>query len=76
VATELNVPRLVFDGMGGFALAISRIVVIHKPHAKVSSPYEPFAVPGYPHLMLTKVDLEPPFDDPDPKGPHWDFVQE
>jgi UDP-glucoronosyl and UDP-glucosyl transferase len=76
VATELNIPRLVFDGMGGFALAISIIVSINKPHAKVLSPYEPFAVPGYPHLLLTKADLEPPFDDPDPKGPHWDFVQE
>ncbi|KAJ3699290.1 hypothetical protein LUZ61_002995 [Rhynchospora tenuis] len=76
VATELNIPRLIFYGMGGFAQTVSAIVSTHKPHAKVSSTYEPFAIPGFPQLLLTKSDLEPPFDDPDPKGPHWDFVVE
>ncbi|KAJ4763980.1 Glycosyltransferase [Rhynchospora pubera] len=76
VASELNIPGLVYFGMGGFAQTVSTIVNNHKPHAKVSSAYEPFAIPGFPHLSLTKSDLEPPFDDPDPKGPHWDFVVE
>ncbi|KAF3331485.1 UDP-glycosyltransferase 90A1-like protein [Carex littledalei] len=76
VATELSIPSFVSYGMGGFANTVSALVSIHKPHAKVSSPDEPFAVPGFPHLSLTKADLEPPFDDPDPKGPHWDFVVE
>ncbi|KAF3325219.1 UDP-glycosyltransferase 90A2 [Carex littledalei] len=51
-------------------------VMIHKPHAEVSSPDEPFVVPRLTHLSLTKADLKPTFDDPDSKGPYWDFVRE
>ncbi|XP_078169033.1 UDP-glycosyltransferase 90A1-like [Carex rostrata] len=76
VATELSIPCLFSYGMGGFAHSVFMSVSIHKPHAEVSSPDEPFPVPGFPHLMLTKADLEPPFDDPEPKGPHWDFIVE
>ncbi|KAJ3699289.1 hypothetical protein LUZ61_002994 [Rhynchospora tenuis] len=73
VATELNIPRLVFNGIGGFSQTVSVIVAIHKPQAEVPSSNESFAIPGFTHLSLTKDDLEPPFDDPDPKGPHWNF---
>ncbi|KAF3325228.1 Cytokinin-O-glucosyltransferase 3 [Carex littledalei] len=50
--------------------------MMHKPHAEVSSPDEPFVVLRLTHLSLTKADLKPPFDDPDPKGPYWDFIRE
>ncbi|KAJ3694794.1 hypothetical protein LUZ60_000171 [Juncus effusus] len=75
-ASDHNVPCITFYGMGGFAQAMSAAVSVHKPHAGISSPYEPFAVPGFPQLFLTKSDLEPPFDDPNPKGPHYDWVAE
>ncbi|EMS57453.1 UDP-glycosyltransferase 90A1 [Triticum urartu] len=48
----------------------------HKPQALVSSPTEPFLVPGLPDLRITIADLGPPFDVPEPAGPHWDFVCE
>ncbi|XP_044959114.1 UDP-glycosyltransferase 90A1-like [Hordeum vulgare subsp. vulgare] len=74
IADELGMPRLVTFGFGGFATYVSRAVTEHRPHAHVSSPSEPFLVHGLPNLRLTKADLNPPFDDPEPSGPHWDFI--
>ncbi|KAF7094844.1 hypothetical protein CFC21_097120 [Triticum aestivum] len=71
VADELGIPRLVTLGIGGFASYIYGAVMTH---ALVRSPTEPFPVPGLPDLRITKADLSPPFDDPEPAGPHWDFV--
>uniref|UniRef100_A0ACD5ZM00 Uncharacterized protein n=1 Tax=Avena sativa TaxID=4498 RepID=A0ACD5ZM00_AVESA len=77
VADELALPRLVTLGMGGFASYVCAAVTAHRPHAGVSSPSEPFPVHGLPPgLRLTKADLHPPFDDPEPAGPLWDFVCE
>jgi UDP:flavonoid glycosyltransferase YjiC (YdhE family) len=76
VADELALPRLVSVGMGGFASYVSGAVMAHRPHARVSSPSEPFPVHGLPGLRLTKADLHPPFDDPEPAGALWDFVRE
>ncbi|CAN6207986.1 unnamed protein product [Urochloa humidicola] len=73
-AAALAVPRLVSLGMGAFAPYVSGAVAAQKPHARVGSPSEPFELDGLPRLRLTKADLNPPFDDPDPAGPHWDFV--
>jgi len=75
-ADDLGVPRLVSLGMGAFPLCVAAAVMAQKPHARVSSPLEPFQVDGLPGLRLTKADLHPPFDDPEPAGPHWDFVCE
>ncbi|CAL5052345.1 unnamed protein product [Urochloa decumbens] len=74
-AAELAVPRLVSLGIGAFASYVAGAVVAQKPHALVGgSPSEPFELDGLPGLRLTKADLHPPFDDPEPAGPHWDFV--
>ncbi|OAY65830.1 UDP-glycosyltransferase 90A1 [Ananas comosus] len=75
-AAELGVPSVVFNGMGAFASAVSLAVTVHKPHAGVASRLEPFPVHPFPGLRLTRADLAPPFDDPDPKGPLWDFIVE
>ncbi|OEL18476.1 UDP-glycosyltransferase 90A1 [Dichanthelium oligosanthes] len=75
-ADDLGVPRLVSVGMGAFAPYVCRAVMAQKPHARVSSPSEPFEVDGLLGLRLTKADLHPPFDDPEPAGRHWDFVCE
>ncbi|XP_073010059.1 UDP-glycosyltransferase 90A1-like [Typha latifolia] len=74
VADELGIPTLVFYGIGGFSLAVSAVVMRDKPHSGVTSPYESFPVQAFPNLRLTKADLEPPFDEPDPTGPMWDIV--
>ncbi|XP_037463017.1 UDP-glycosyltransferase 90A1-like [Triticum dicoccoides] len=74
IADELGMPRLVTLGFGGFATYVNRAVTTHRPHARVSSPSERFPVHGVPDLRLTKADLNPPFDDPEPSGPHWDLI--
>lgn len=76
VADELGMPRLVTLGIGGFASYVCGAVMTHKPQALLSSPTEPFPVPGLPDLSITMADLGPPFDVPEPAGPHWDFVCE
>ncbi|CAN6178470.1 unnamed protein product [Urochloa humidicola] len=73
-AAQLAVPRLVSFGMGAFASYVSRAVVEQKPHARVRSLSEQFELHDLPGLRLTKADLNPPFDDPEPSGPNWDFV--
>ncbi|TVU11691.1 hypothetical protein EJB05_45292, partial [Eragrostis curvula] len=73
---ELGVPRLVSMGISAFANYVCSAVMMKKPHARVSSPTEPFELDGLPGLRLTKADLQPPFDDPEPAGRHWDFVSD
>jgi hypothetical protein len=75
-ADGLGVPRLVSHGMGAFSCYATLAVLIQKPHARVSSPWEPFEVDGLPGLQLTTADLSPPFDDLEPAGRHWDFICE
>ncbi|CAD6337043.1 unnamed protein product [Miscanthus lutarioriparius] len=75
-ADGLGVPRLVSLGMGAFSCYVTLAVLAQKPHARVSSPWEPFEVDGLPGLQLTTADLRPPFDDPEPAGRHWDFICE
>ncbi|KAL6631371.1 hypothetical protein ACP70R_028221 [Stipagrostis hirtigluma subsp. patula] len=75
-ADELGLPRLVCTGTGAFASYVCTAVLNQKLHARVSSPAEPFAVDGLPGLRLTKAELPPPFHEPEPAGPLWDFVSE
>ncbi|XP_028070818.1 UDP-glycosyltransferase 90A1-like [Camellia sinensis] len=64
-AAKLGIPRLVFYGMSNYATTMSEIVVRERPHAKVSSDDEPFPVPDFPWLKLTRNDFEPPFSQAD-----------
>ncbi|KAG1326971.1 UDP-glycosyltransferase 90A1 [Cocos nucifera] len=77
-ASKFGIPRMVFYGMGNFSQTMCREVSVYKPHAGVTSYDEPFRVPGFPHLWLTRSDLEPPFDDPDPdpKDPLYQLIVE
>ena len=75
-ADGLGVPRLVSLGMGAFSCYVSRAVLVQKPHARVTSPWEPFEIEGLLGLQLTTADLSPPFDHPEPAGRHWDFICE
>ncbi|KAB8102063.1 hypothetical protein EE612_033278 [Oryza sativa] len=60
--------------MSAFATYVAGAVTAHKPHARVGSPSEPFEVDGLAGLRLTRADLNPPFDEPEPTGPLWDLV--
>ncbi|KQK18635.1 UDP-glycosyltransferase 90A2 [Brachypodium distachyon] len=75
-ADELAVPRLVTCGFSAFASYVAHAVMAHRPLSQVASPSEPFPLHGVSggDLRLTQSDLHPPFDDPAPSGPLWDFV--
>ncbi|KAJ6820744.1 putative UDP-glycosyltransferase 90A1 [Iris pallida] len=75
-AADLGLPRMVFYGMGSFAMTVSATVAREKPHAGLVSDDQPFPVPGFPQLQLTRNDMNPPFDDPNPSGPLHEFVTE
>ncbi|RZC53849.1 hypothetical protein C5167_012707 [Papaver somniferum] len=60
-ATKLGIPRLVFYGS-----------VSHGPN----SDDEPFALPDFPWIKLTRNDFESAFTEPDIDGPHFQFMME
>ncbi|MQM03620.1 hypothetical protein Taro_036407 [Colocasia esculenta] len=75
-AAAFGIPRLVFDGMGWFARTVSSLVGIGRPHAGLNSDVQPFQVPGFPQIWITKADFPPPLDDPDSRSPEKDFILE
>ncbi|XP_058113885.1 scopoletin glucosyltransferase-like [Magnolia sinica] len=53
-----DVPRLVFHGMGAFAMSVCKSVLVHSPQKHVSRDDESFSVPSLPlTTRLTLVDL-------------------
>ncbi|KAL7098572.1 hypothetical protein ACP275_09G025500 [Erythranthe tilingii] len=75
-AERFNVPRLVFSGMGQFSFTMYQIFGRERPHAQTNSLDEPFSMPGFPHLKLTRNDFSPPFNEIEPSGPYVDFMAE
>ncbi|KAF8407936.1 hypothetical protein HHK36_007076 [Tetracentron sinense] len=75
-ATKFGIPRLVFYGMSNYSMAISKVVTKYRPYLGLKSDDEPFDVPCFPWVKLTRNDLEPPFCDPEPKGEYSEFVME
>ncbi|KAI3454518.1 hypothetical protein Pfo_011181 [Paulownia fortunei] len=75
-AERFGVPRLVFFGMGNFSCTMYQILGREKPHAGTDSLDEPFSMPGFPELKLTRNDFEPPFNEIDPSGPYVEFMEE
>lgn len=43
---DFGVPRLVFHGMGVLSMAISKSVILHRPHLKAKSVSDPLDFPG------------------------------
>lgn len=73
-ASRLCIPRLVFDGVSNYAMALYKI--ISERDFPTSSDDEVFKVgPYFPYLKLTKNDFEPEFSHPEP-GEHMDFYTE
>ncbi|XP_058112308.1 UDP-glycosyltransferase 90A1-like [Magnolia sinica] len=74
-ASRLGIPWILFYGMNFFAMTISRVVLRDQPHAGHDND-EPFSIQCFPWIKLTRNDLSPPFNDPEPSGPLWDFIVE
>ncbi|KAG8378935.1 hypothetical protein BUALT_Bualt07G0036300 [Buddleja alternifolia] len=75
-AQKFNVPRLVFFGMGNFSCTMYQILGREKPHVNTKSLDEPFLIPGFSNLKLTRNDFAPPFNDIEPSGEHVEFMNE
>ncbi|CAN0846401.1 Scopoletin glucosyltransferase [Linum grandiflorum] len=57
-AAKFGIPRLVFHGMGFFALSVLASLATNEPHRKVESDSEPFLVPELPdEVFLTRRQL-------------------
>ncbi|XP_027124147.1 UDP-glycosyltransferase 90A1-like [Coffea arabica] len=76
IAAKLGIPRIGFYGMSIFATTLYFILGQERPHALTTSPDEPFSIPNFPKLSLTRNDFDPPFNELDPKGPWVDFMME
>ncbi|CDP18942.1 unnamed protein product [Coffea canephora] len=68
-AAKLGIPRIGFSGMSCFGMTMYETLGRQKPHALTSSLDEPFSIPNFPKLTLTRSDFDPPFDQLEPKGP-------
>ncbi|CAN4090693.1 unnamed protein product [Withania somnifera] len=73
-ANKFGIPRLVYYGMSAFsaALSISSASILR---TEVLDD-EPFALPDFPWIKLTRNDFDLPFRERDPKGPQFDFTEE
>lgn len=75
-ANKLRIPRLVYFGMSYFSSVVSRSVTSAGLIVKTNGDDEPFTVPDFPWLSVTRNDFDAPFRDREPKGPLFDFVME
>ncbi|KAL0307961.1 UNVERIFIED_CONTAM: UDP-glycosyltransferase 90A1 [Sesamum angustifolium] len=75
-AQKFGVPRFAFFGMGNFSFTMYQILGRERPHAGTNSLDEPFSMPDFPGLKLTRNDFEPPYSDIEPSGPYVEFMAE
>ncbi|KAL5562479.1 hypothetical protein UlMin_032226 [Ulmus minor] len=60
VAAKFGIPRIVFHGIGLFALCASLSVVRYEPHEEVESDSEAFVIPNLPdEIKMTRKQLPP-----------------
>ncbi|XP_075090519.1 UDP-glycosyltransferase 90A1 [Nicotiana tabacum] len=73
-ANKFGIPRIAYYGMSAFSSAISHSAasVLHTE----ASDDEPFAVPNFPSIKLTRNDFDFPFREREPKGPIFEFTTE
>ncbi|KAG8384809.1 hypothetical protein BUALT_Bualt04G0157000 [Buddleja alternifolia] len=75
-ASRFGIPRLSFYGMGHYASLLSRDAFANGLLSLNESPDEPFTLPSFPWIKLTRNDFNEPFDKRDPSGPYLDFIME
>lgn len=61
VANRLGIPRIVFDGTGCFSHCVEESLRRYKPHEKVVSDTETFALPGLPDEIELKRSMLPDY---------------
>ncbi|CAL1391881.1 unnamed protein product [Linum trigynum] len=73
-ANKFGIPRLVFYGMSCYASCICKAVGDGNLLAGADlADDDPVTLPEFPWIQVTRNDIEPPFSDPEPKGPYFDF---
>lgn len=75
-ANKLGIPRLVYYGMNYFSTAVTSSVFSAGLIVKTDGDDEPFMVPKFPWLSITRNDFDVPFRDRNPKGQFFDFTME
>ncbi|KAF7811003.1 Scopoletin glucosyltransferase [Senna tora] len=63
-AAKFGIPRIVFNGIGSFALSALEHMRLHKPYKNVSSDSEPFVIPSLPgEIKITRMEIPESFRD-------------
>ncbi|KAI3936002.1 hypothetical protein MKW92_047914 [Papaver armeniacum] len=75
-ATKLGVPRLVFYGMSNYVGAVFHVLSKDQSLMDRNSDDEPFSLPAFPWIKLTRNDFESSVTNPDIDGPHFQFMME
>ncbi|KAJ4729185.1 Glycosyltransferase [Melia azedarach] len=75
-ATKFGFPRFAFYGMNNYAMAVSRSVGINRLLSGPESDDELITVSEFPWIKVTRKDFNPPFTDPEPKGPLFELTME
>ncbi|RVX08750.1 UDP-glycosyltransferase 90A1 [Vitis vinifera] len=73
-ASKFGIPRLVFYGFSSYAMTLSRFVSVNGLLIGPESDDEPFSVPEFPWIRLTKNDFEPYLRET--SGAQTDFLME
>ncbi|RVX08749.1 UDP-glycosyltransferase 90A1 [Vitis vinifera] len=73
-ALKFGIPRLVFYCISSYAMTLSRLVYVNGLLIGPESDDEPFSVPEFPWIRLTKNDFEPSFGET--SGAQTDFFME
>ncbi|KAJ9683454.1 hypothetical protein PVL29_019156 [Vitis rotundifolia] len=73
-ASKFGIPRLVFYGFSSYAMTLSRLVYVNGLLFGPESDDEPFSVPEFPWIRLTKNDFGPSHRET--SGAHADFMIE
>nr|DAD34618.1 TPA_asm: hypothetical protein HUJ06_005258 [Nelumbo nucifera] len=68
-ASKFGIPRLVFYGMSNYALILNRLVRRDRLLVNIESDDEPFSVPSFPWVKLTRNGFDYPLRDLDQRNP-------
>ncbi|GAV72566.1 UDPGT domain-containing protein [Cephalotus follicularis] len=75
-ANKFGFPRFVFYGMCGYANCVFKAVFENRLMIGPKSDDELITVPPFPWIKVTRNDFEPPFNDPEPKGPFFELFMD
>ncbi|XP_057951953.1 UDP-glycosyltransferase 90A1-like [Malania oleifera] len=74
-AAKLGIPRVASFGISNFSMTVCHIISQDRPHIGVADD-DPFLLPHFPSLKITRNDIERPFCDDKPAGEFFEFVVE